>query len=241
MGIVGAGALRYGARLGALLLAAGICLAVAACTILVLRNRLPRLFKLATRTFVVAACTLLALGITASAMMLSCYFDEAAPDDAVMIVLGCGLSSRDHTSPSLILYKRLSAAEAYLKEHENTVCILSGGQGPDEKISEALAMHNFLVARGIDESRLYMEDESTSTRENLAFTRALMEREGLVAPGAAANVIVVTDGFHQFRAQRIAAKSGLDAYTLSSHAPAELVCIYWARELLAIGADVIRG
>ena len=63
--------------------------------------------------------------------------------------------------------KGLVALNQYLNENPKLQCILSGGQGANEEISEAKCMYQYLVSKGIDPHRLYQEDKSTSTRENI--------------------------------------------------------------------------
>lgn len=52
---------------------------------------------------------------------------------------------------------------------------MSGGQGPDEVISEALAMKNYAVEMNIPEEDILMEDKSTNTKENLLFSTELIK------------------------------------------------------------------
>ena len=86
------------------------------------------------------------------------------PNDAgYMIVLGAGVNG---TEPSLSLYNRLTAAEEWLNNHPNSIAVLSGGQGENEKISEAECMYRWLVERGVSPTKLYKEEVSKNTREN---------------------------------------------------------------------------
>ena len=62
----------------------------------------------------------------------------------------------------------------YLKSHEKTIAIVSGGQGKGEDISEALAMKQGLIKQNIAEDRIIMEDKSTSTDENITFSKPLI-------------------------------------------------------------------
>lgn len=78
--------------------------------------------------------------------------------------------------PSLALQERLTAALAYLQAHPETICIVSGGQGQGENITEAQCSYRWLTAHGIEESRLLLEEDSTSTQENLIYS---MERARL--------------------------------------------------------------
>ena len=233
--VFGIGALSMGVGTGLQLLGcAGFFLLLILLSVL-LKKRSPHVYRPVSRML---ACVL-ALGVLAfgigSVQIISRYADEAAPAGSVMIVLGCGLSSVDQTSPSLVLGKRLAAAAAYLDAHpEIEICVLSGGQGRDERISEAEAMYRYLTRYGIDESRLHKEEASTSTMENMAFTKDLLIEKGLIAEGDLPPLVVVTDGFHEFRAQYLAGKVGFECYTVASKTPPKLIGVYWMREVAGI-------
>src|SRR4051794_24589270 len=77
------------------------------------------------------------------------------------IVLGAKVKKGN--IPSLSLQYRLDAALAYANEYAHVKLVLSGGQGHDEDIEEAVVMRDFLLDNGINESRLIIEDKSTST------------------------------------------------------------------------------
>src|SRR5690625_308463 len=70
-------------------------------------------------------------------------------------------------TPSLSLQYRVDSALQYAIEYPHVKLILSGGQGPGEDITEAEAMKRFLLENGIEEKRLLLESESTSTYENI--------------------------------------------------------------------------
>ncbi|MDR0905330.1 MAG: YdcF family protein [Oscillospiraceae bacterium] len=168
----------------------------------------------------------------ASAQILSCYFDDDdIPADAVVVILGCGLSPLDHTAPSGMLGWRLEAAERYIAAHPNAPVILSGGQGTDEKISEAEAMYRWFEARGYDMTQFSVEDKSNNTATNLEYS----------ARFARGDAVIVTDGFHQFRAHFFAKKYGFTPYSVSSYAPAYLQARYWLRELGGVVIQVWLG
>ncbi|WP_435053673.1 YdcF family protein [Peribacillus simplex] len=54
------------------------------------------------------------------------------------------------------------------------MAIVSGDKGPGEEISEAKAMQQGLIAQGIEEARIMMEDKSTTTHENIVFSKDLI-------------------------------------------------------------------
>ena len=85
-----------------------------------------------------------------------------------VVVLGAKVNG---ATPSLTLKYRIDKAYDYLRENPDTVVVASGGQGPNEGISEASAMFNRFVGKGISPERILLEDRSTSTTENLVFSR----------------------------------------------------------------------
>lgn len=114
-------------------------------------------------------------------------------------------------------------------EHPDSVCILSGGQGSDEIISEAECMYRYLTEKGIDPDRLYQEDRSASTRENLAFSREIIEAEHLNP-----HIAIATSEFHEYRAGKIAESLGLDHSAVPGRTPGYLFAAYYVRELYGI-------
>ena len=80
-------------------------------------------------------------------------------------------------------------------------CIWWNGRG--RKISEAECMYRYLTKKGINSSRIIKEDKSTSTRENLRFSKKIMEEKGL-----GNNIAIATSEYHQYRASQIAKSLG---------------------------------
>lgn len=95
------------------------------------------------------------------------------PAGASVIVPGCQINGEE---PSRTLRSRLEAARHYMEAHPDCLCVLSGGQGRDETISEALCMHKWMTSQGIPAERLLLEDRSATTLENLSFSAALLTR-----------------------------------------------------------------
>ena len=162
----------------------------------------------------------------AMAFIISFFMLKAAKTipvgDETLIVLGCKVKG---TSTSLMLTERLNAAKEYLDEHENTVCILSGGKGPDEGISEAQCMYNYLTEHGISSERLIMEDKSTSTRENLQYSLDIINNNDLNK-----DVALVTNEFHEYRAFKIAEKLNIKPAAVPAHTHWWLFSTYFVRE-----------
>lgn len=116
---------------------------------------------------------------------------DALPEDEQLTVMifGCYVRGEE---PGRTLTTRLDAALSLLKRYQNADCIVSGGQGSNEAISEAEAMRRYLVSRGIAEERITLEDRSTNTSKNLEYTFAILtgsESDGSAAstPGSPAS------------------------------------------------------
>lgn len=155
-----------------------------------------------------------------------------------VIVLGAGVNGK---TPSLALSTRIDAAAAYLKAHPDVPAVLSGGQGPGEDITEAQAMYTALTAAGIASDRLLLEQDSTSTAENFADSKVLLQDRGVDTETAA--VAVVSNDFHLFRAGMLARRAGFGEIV---GVPAELPWLwltvnYYAREAFAVTALAILG
>ncbi|MCU5300605.1 YdcF family protein [Bacillus toyonensis] len=149
---------------------------------------------------------------------------KATDDVDYIIVLG---SKVNGTKPSYSLQYRIDKAAEYLKSHEKTIAIVSGGQGKGEDISEALAMKQGLMKQNIAEDRIIMEDKSTSTDENITFSKPLI-------PANMKKGMIVTNDFHMFRAKKIAAKQGLQLEGLPAKTPKPIIIPSNVREYLAI-------
>lgn len=151
---------------------------------------------------------------------------KAPEADPTLVVLGCQVKKG---RPSLMLQERLDEARSYLEANEDCICILSGGRGEDEEISEAECMYRYLRECGISPERLVQEDQSASTRENLRFTQEILEERGL-----GNRIAIVTNEFHEYRASKIAEKLGLDAYAVPARTYWPLFPTYLVREWYAV-------
>lgn len=174
-------------------------------------------------------------------MLEGCVIHEAQqpaseePCKAV-IVLGAGVNG---TEPSLSLRTRLDAALTYLEGHPEIPVVLTGGLGYGEEITEARCMYEYLTARGIDGSRLILEEQAANTAENFALSRPLLEMAG-VNP-VTDPVAVVTHDFHMARSRLIAVRQG---YVNPQGVPAKLPWLhleinYYVRESFALVKTLI--
>lgn len=166
------------------------------------------------------------LGAVISGLMLKEMNDNPKDENTTLVVLGCQMKE---SGPSLMLRRRLDAAYNYLIDHENVKVIVSGGKGVDEPVSEASGMRDYLISSGISPDRIYIEDRSKNTEENIAFSKEIIERENLCG-----DITIVTDGYHQLRADIFAKRQGIRSYNISAPTSAWLVPTYWVREWFGV-------
>ena len=164
-------------------------------------------------------------------VVLSGAHDSITGEPKVMVILGCKVES---WGPSILLQDRLDKALDYLKDHPDLTIVASGGQGPDEHQSEAQCMYDYLTDHGVDSDHILLEDQSHNTWENIRFTQALLEREGIDT----SQMLVVSNGFHLTRVRMLWDRAWEGDYTLStlaapsSHIPSRLKM--YIREPLAL-------
>lgn len=156
---------------------------------------------------------------------------EADGTNEYAIILGAKVNG---DTPSLSLRYRLDAALDYGNKYNHVKFILSGGQGPDENSTEAEAMRRFLVANGIDEERLILETKSTSTYENIAFSKELL-------PEKVTSVTVITSDYHIARTMLIARKLGLESDSVAGKTPGIVELKLNTRERIALIKTYIVG
>lgn len=187
-------------------------------------------FQTAGGRLLLSAVTGLALLVLVTAAWETALMVRAArnkpPENTTAVVLGCSVKGR---KPSRILRERLEAAYAYLAENPGACAVLSGGRGRGEEISEAECMFAYLTAKGIDQGRLFLEDASSTTRENLMFSKEILRQKGL-----GDRIAIITSEFHAYRAGEMAGKLGLESYSAPSRTCLLYLPTYYVRELYGI-------
>lgn len=113
--------------------------------------------------------------------------------------------------------------------------VMSGGQGPDEPVSEATAMAVYAREQGIPDAALMLEDRSTSTQENFQFSKDLVVAEPRL--GAGATGLAVTSNYHAMRAALLARDLGTTIQVLG----ARTAWYYWPSAMLREFVAVVRN
>ena len=176
-----------------------------------------------------------------------------------IIIHGAGL---DGPRPTPLLAGRIDKAlELWNKQHQHGKFVVSGGQGADEIVSEAQAMRDYLLEKGVPAEAILMEDKSTTTWENLRYSLAIINADRTTGVGATSSAAVassgdvtttasdvsgtatsssgfttavVTSDFHVFRCAEYAHNLGIKADGIGSHTKGWYWPTAFIREFIAI-------
>jgi uncharacterized SAM-binding protein YcdF (DUF218 family) len=130
--------------------------------------------------------------------------DQSRPVDAIVVLGAAQYDGR----PSPVLRARLETALDAWNQGLADVIIVTGGNQPGDRFTEAEASQIYLVDNGVPIDSILLENASASTEENFDGAAAIMEAEGL------STALIVSDGFHLFRAKYIAESHGIEAFGL---------------------------
>ena len=204
----------------------GAALMLASCACLI---RLPGWLRAVWRTLL---CAGLALMIVLLGMVVS-DMNRTPPEGLdYLIVLGARV---EQDGPSRALHHRIDAAAEYMADNPDAIAIASGGKGADEPISEAACIRDGLIAAGIAPERILMEEQSSTTAENMRLSEALISDE-------TAEVGIVTNNYHVHRALGLARKAGIrNSHGVAAEYTGFTLFHYMVREALGLMADTLLG
>lgn len=176
-----------------------------------MKDRFPRTMKWLRRCVTGILCVGLLIVSVTEVLVIRASFGDPERDCEFVLVLGAKVRE---DGPSVSLMNRIDAAYEYLIAHPDSIAIVSGGQGVDEPITEAECMYTHLVERGIDPERVWMEDQATSTWENMNFTLDLIESRTGKRPEVLG---LVSSEYHLFRAGMFARDCGVESVGIPAH------------------------
>lgn len=132
--------------------------------------------------------------------------DNVSGNEDALIVLGSGIRGELLTQG---LKNRLDAAIDCYKENDDLLIVVSGGQGPQEDITEALAMERYLLSQGIPQESIIKEEKATSTFENFVYSKEILDSrfEGEY------ETAFVSNEYHIYRASSLARIAGFEVVT----------------------------
>ena len=139
-----------------------------------------------------------------SAYVLSFARTTVSYKEDAIIVLGCGLNS-DGT-PSHTLVNRLDGCVEYCRQNQSCFVVVTGAVSRFGNMTEGAAMKKYLVDKGIDSSRILVDEEATNTKENFEYSLQLLKNAGLCEK----NICFVTNSFHIFRGSQYAKLAGFE-------------------------------
>ena len=126
-------------------------------------------------------------------------------EDAI-IVLGAAVHGK---TPSLTLKRRLDTAVKYYNQNPEVIIVVSGGKGPQEDITEAEAMKQYLVEKGVAQDNIIKEESATSTYENFLFSKLILDEKFKNDY----SVAFITNEYHILRAGACAKQTGINNIT----------------------------
>ena len=195
-------------------------------------ERLKKILKKAYRPMILifySGMILFLAAFTVFCVLILGYSSDVPPENPdLIIVLGCQVKGEN---PGNLLKYRLETSADVLNKYPDAFCIVSGGQGPDEIIQESRVMKKYLVNKNIDQNRIFEEDKSSSSFQNLTFSKKIIEENNLNHK----NIILVTSEYHVPRAALIAKRIYPDAniYSVKSKTPFALFSAGIVREFFA--------
>lgn len=152
---------------------------------------------------------------------------QVSNDEEAIIILGAGING-DEITPQLA--ERLDASICYYNENPEVIIVVSGGQGYGETTSEAVAMKQYLISKGIPEKAVLTENRSTSTYTNLNNSKQILDNYF----DTEYTVVIVTNRYHTFRAAKIAQKAGMNFSVLCADTPPAEIPLRYLRECASI-------
>ncbi len=155
------------------------------------------------------------------------HTNRADYTEEAVIVLGCGVKG---TKPGGSLIKRLDKTIEYYNNNNKAVIVVSGGKGPQEDISEAQAMYDYLIERGLPSQSMIMESKATSTNDNFRYSKEILDKR----LGEDYRAVYITNGFHSYRAGELAKLNGLNVRSYNAKTPLSAILPSYLREVLAV-------
>jgi uncharacterized SAM-binding protein YcdF (DUF218 family) len=151
---------------------------------------------------VLLAAVVVYLGVSYYQVWSTGRSEHTGPVDAIVVMGAAQYDGR----PSPQLAARLDHAAALWPTGQADLVVVTGGNRPGDRFTEAQASADYLAEHGVPESAIVLEDQGRSSYESLRGVAALLAERGLD------EVLIVTDPYHALRSRLIAREVGLDAH-----------------------------
>lgn len=182
--------------------------------------------KIKKRVHITAAALCALLALFMGSLAIYGNINTANYTEDALIVLGAGIRG-ETVSPKL--EKRLEKAVFYHSKNPRAVIVLCGGQGPQEDITESLAMERYLIEKGVPKGIIIREEQSTSTFENFTNAKKLLDEHFKSEYTTA----FITSDYHVFRAAKTAKYAGFSATHIGASAEWYAAFANYLREMPA--------
>ena len=184
-----------------------------------------QLFTVIKTVFLVGVCIVFTFQ---SFLVLYGTADTVTGNEDAIVVLGSGIRGERLSQG---LKSRLDIAIECHRQNPDAIIVVSGGQGEQETITEALAMERYLLEQGVPRASIIKEEAAKSTSQNFKFSKALLDEQ----LGNEYSVAFVSNDYHIYRASRLANLSGLEN-TTHAHSDTKWYTIMPStmREILAV-------
>lgn len=210
----------------------GVCCLLLPPVATAIRKRSERVYRVSRVIFLTLFFAFVAYFAFASTLMGVTIASATPPTGCDVVILGSGIRG---DQPDIMLKDRLDTAAAYLLENPDSRAICCGGTDPRNELSEAEVMRRYLVKKGVDNDRILLDEQSTSTEENIRFAVALMGDEDRP-------ITICSSNFHLYRAKMFARKEGLGEVSLmDAPTPSMLFPAFWFREVFGISRMWLLG
>lgn len=143
--------------------------------------------------------------------------EEAQPADVIVILGAAAYRGR----PSPVLKARLDHGLELFRRRIAPRIITTGGAGGDPHFTEGEVGRNYLVKHGVPSEAILLEAGGASTAQSTVAVAEIMRRMNL------GSCVVVSDGYHIFRAKKLLEEHGLRVYGSPRPARPEKNLRYW--------------
>lgn len=126
--------------------------------------------------------------------------DDRRRADAIVVLGAAQYNGR----PSPVLQARLDHAVELYKQGVAKTVVVAGGKQAGDRTTEGKVGYDYLRAKGVPDNALKVEVGGTDTYEELSATALILDNAKL-----GNDVVLVTDGYHAYRAASIAGEVGL--------------------------------
>ena len=162
------------------------------------------------------------LGITSVRIVHEAGLQEVHPADAIVVFGAAQYAGR----PSPVFRARLDHAYDLFERGAASVVITTGGSAADPTFSEGGVGHDYLMHRGIPESKLIAETQGSDTASSAQRVAVIMGTNGMHS------CVAVSDAYHVFRIRKLLEHEGVQVYVAPR--PDSLPRTTWQRALAVL-------